>query len=78
VLFYGRLDKENSRDTIGDYVLCAMLGGYLAGPNGPGSFGCLKKIIHGVGTAKNCTSNHTEAGLAKTASEIGEHCTNYL
>jgi hypothetical protein len=41
-------------------------------------FGCLKKIMHGTCTAKNCTFVHFEPALTKTAKEIGGKCSSYL
>jgi hypothetical protein len=41
-------------------------------------FGCLKKIMHGTCTGKNCTFLHTDEAMTKTAKEIGGKCSSYL
>jgi hypothetical protein len=65
------VDTEGSFET----ELSAMLGADRAAAD---DLGCLKKIMHGTCTNKNCTFSHTDAACAKTAKEIGGKCSSYL
>jgi hypothetical protein len=66
---------QSLRTMVGETTVSAMMGADRAAQD---DFGCLKKIMHGTCTGKNCTFNHTEAAMTKTAKDIGGKCTSYL
>jgi hypothetical protein len=71
-----RMDTKDDDDTPPTRsALSAVHGAERAGAD---DFGCLKKIMHGTCTSKNCSFNHGQAAMLKTANEIGGKCTNYV
>jgi hypothetical protein len=66
-----------SPQEIQNIVECSI-SAILGSGGGVEEFGCLKKIMHGTCTSRNCNYNHTSAAMDKTAKDIGGKCSSYL